>query len=70
MRKVCSGLMPRRRNSWSGKDSPRSLLFNNKKTGLLDLRAVLAMSLSFWSGYFEESMVNIMRSAVSTASAI
>ena len=70
VRKVCSGLIPRRRNSWSGSDSPRSLLLSNKMTGLLDFRAVLAMFLSFWSGYFEESKASRIRSAVSTASAI
>lgn len=69
-RKVCSGLIPRRRNSSSGSDSPRSDLLRSKKTSLRDLRAFLAICLSLSSGYFEESSVSRMRSADSMASAI
>ncbi len=45
-RKVWAGLMPRRRNSSSGRDSPRSDLLSRSKTGLRERRADLAISLS------------------------
>lgn len=70
MRKVCSGLMPRRRNSSSGKDSPRSDLLSKRKTGFFDFKAFFAMSLSFWSGYLLESSVIRISSAESIASVI
>ncbi len=70
IRKVSSGLIPRRRNSDSGSESPRSDLFRRSKTGFFDLRADLAMFLSLSSGYFELSRVRRMRSALSMASAI
>ncbi len=70
MRKVSVGLMPRRRNSDSGSESPRSDLLSRRRTGFFDLRADLAMFLSLSSGYFELSRVRRMRSAASMASAI
>ena len=69
-RMVSAGLMPRRRNSLSGSESPRSDLLRSKRTGFFDLRADLAMSLSLSSGYLELSRVKRMRSAESMASAI
>ena len=64
------GSRPRKRNSSRGRDSFRSDLLRARKTGFWDFRAFLAMVLSFWSGYFEESTVKIIRSAMSMASAI
>ncbi len=70
MRKVCAGLMPRRRNSSSGRESPRSDLFSRSSTGFLDLRADLAICLSLSSGYLVLSRVRRMSSALSIASVI
>lgn len=69
-RKVSAGLTPRRRNSASESESPRSDLLSRRRTGFLDLRADLAMFLSLSSGYFELSRVRRIRSAESMASAI
>lgn len=69
-RKVSVGLIPRRRNSVSDSDSPRSDLLSKRRTGFFDLRADLAIFLSLSSGYFELSRVSRMRSAESMASAI
>ena len=69
-RKVWSDLMPSRRNSSTGKLSPRSDLFSTRKTGLRDLRADLAICLSLSLIYFDESKVRRIKSAASIASAI
>lgn len=70
IRKVWSGLMPRCRNSAPSRLSPRSDLLSRRRTGLRDLRAFLAMSLSLSSGYLELSRASRMRSALSIASEI
>lgn len=69
-RRVCSGLIPRRKNSSFGRLSPRSDLFKINSTGLRDLRAFLAICLSLSSGYLELSSVSRITSALSIASAI
>ena len=69
-RKVAAGLTPRRRNSVSGRLSPRSDLFKISKTGLRERKASLAICLSRSSGYLLESKVNKITSALSMASAI
>ena len=48
--KVCSGFMPRERNSSGTREEPRSDLFRTRKTGFLDFRASLAILLSFSEG--------------------